>query len=498
MIKRIAQAWAFASILLLPNYIDMTSSAGDARMRVPGPLTKIALAHLTDLAIVAVLFGVVTAVLRKLRAWPPIRWTLVAILPPLLFARNLNVMPFAIPAIAVLVLALIWIGLLVLLARRVPRRLEQLGHTGSTLLAGFACFALVMTVQLARAAMWRPGPQAYSAPIAAPSPTRPRLVWIIFDELAYKPLFEARDPSLSLPNFDRLRGESTLYTDVTPVADRTTHAVPTLLSGNIVIDVAYTPHNKYLIQTQNDPHWHEFNAAASLFGLAKHNGMTTSVIGWYIAYCPVFAGIVTQCYWSNDDAQDRGPTSLDASYAENVWFPLRILAEQAVAPSRAWDDEWLWNAEGHIQSVKDVSQHALQTLATSNADIIYLHLPTPHPIGFWNRHTRTFAPGGSYLDGLAYSDRLLGEALSILESQPRWATTTLVVHGDHSWRTWMWRPLPGWSAEDERISHGGQWDPRPALLIHTPDQRAPVTVTSTTSLMYVHDFVAKWIGKAPR
>jgi len=37
MIKRLAQAWGFASILLLPDYIDLTSQAGDARMRVPDP-----------------------------------------------------------------------------------------------------------------------------------------------------------------------------------------------------------------------------------------------------------------------------------------------------------------------------------------------------------------------------------------------------------------------------------------------------------------------------
>ena len=49
MMKRIAQAWGFAAIVLLPDYIDMTSPAGDARMRVAGPLTKIALAHLTDM-----------------------------------------------------------------------------------------------------------------------------------------------------------------------------------------------------------------------------------------------------------------------------------------------------------------------------------------------------------------------------------------------------------------------------------------------------------------
>lgn len=490
MMKRLAQAWAFASILLLPNYIDMTSSGGDARMRVPGPLTKIALAHLTDLAIVTALFALLMAWLRRLRAWPRIRWVLMAVLPPLLFARNLNVIPFEIPIAVVVALAVVWIVFLALLTRRAPKRVAQLGRGGSTLLAGFACFALVMTVQLARAALWHPGPQAYSVPIPALPATRPRLVWILFDELAYKPTFESRDPSLHLPNLDRLRAESTVYTDMTPIAYRTTHAVPSLLSGQIVTDVAYTPRNQYLIQTKNDQHWRPFDAANSLFGVAKGEGVTSSVVGWYIAYCPVFAGIVNQCYWSNDDAQDRGPTWLDTSYAENVWFPLRVVFEHAFAPTRAWADESQWNAEGHIASVKDVSKHALETLATSNADVIYLHIPAPHPIGFWNRRKGTFGPGGSYLDGLDYTDRLLGQMLAILDSQPRWAATTLMVHGDHSWRTAMWRPLPGWSAEDERASQGGQWDPRPVLLIHTPGQQATRIVAAPTSVIYIHDFAA--------
>ncbi len=500
MVKRIAQAWAFASILMLPDYIDITSGDGDARMRVPTPLTRIALAHLTDLVIVAVVFGATLTLARRLRAWPQIRLALVAILPPLLFARNLDVIPFTIPGVVVLGLALAWIFFVLILALRLPRRYQQLGNAGSALLTGFVCFALVMTVQLVRGALWRPGPQSWSTPIAAPPATRPRLVWILFDELAYKPTFEDRDPSLKLPNFDHLRAESTLYSDVTPIADRTTRAVPGLLSGHIVTDVDYTASNEYLIQTKDDPHWKQFDAQASLFGQAKRAGLTTSIIGWYIAYCPVFAHIATQCYWSNDDAQDRGPTSLDASYAENVWFPLRILAEQ-VLPRLAWDDESRWNADGHIQSVEDLSRHALQTLATSNADIIYLHVPAPHPIAFWNRHTHSFGPGGSYLDGLDYTDYLLGKMLNVLESQPRWAATTLLIQGDHSWRTWMWRPLPGWTAEDERISHGGQWDPRPVLMIHTPGQNTASTVTAPTSLMHVHDFVEAQIradGKGDR
>ena len=307
MVKRIAQAWAFASILMLPDYIDITSGNGDARMRVPAPLTRIALAHLTDLVIVAVVFGATMALARRLRAWPQIRLALVAILPPLLFARNLDVIPFTIPGVVVLGLALAWIFFVLILALRLPRRYQQLGNAGSALLTGFMCFALVMTVQLVRGALWRPGPQSWSTPIAAPPATRPRLVWILFDELAYKPTFEDRDPSLKLPNFDRLRAESTLYSDVTPIADRTTRAVPGLLSGHIVTDVDYTASNEYLIQTKDDPHWKQFDAQASLFGQAKRAGLTTSIVGWYIAYCPVFAHIATQCYWSNDDAQDRGP-----------------------------------------------------------------------------------------------------------------------------------------------------------------------------------------------
>jgi hypothetical protein len=498
MMKRIAQAWAFAAILLLPNYIDMTSGEGDARMRVPGPLTRIALAHLTDMAIVAVLFFGLMAGLRRLPGWPNVRWGLMALMPPLLLARNLDVIPFDVPAVAVLAAGLVWTGILIFLIVRAPKTARKLSSAGSSLLAGMAVFAFVMTWQLGRATLWRPGPQAFATPIPVANPHKPRLVWILFDELAYKPVFEARDPSLQLKNFDRLRAESTLYTDMTPIAYRTTRAVPSLQLGRIVTDVTYTADNRYLIETEDDPHWEPFNAQASLFGMAKQHGLTTSIVGWYVAYCPVFVGVATECYWSNEDAQDRGPTQLDASFADNVWFPLRVLAEQIVSPSRAWTDVAAWNAEGHIESVKDVSQHALQTIETSQADIIYLHIPAPHPPAFWDRRTGKYAVGGSYLDSLDFSDRLLGQILDRLEAQPRWAATTLIVHGDHSWRTEMWRPLPGWSAEDERISHGGQWEPRPVLMIHEPGQVRAGTVAAPTSLMFIHDTVAAEIRSASK
>jgi hypothetical protein len=277
---------------------------------------------------------------------------------------------------------------------------------------------------------------------------------------------------------------------VTPVAYRTTQAVPSLMLGRAVTEVEYTPDNRYLIRTTDASGWQTFDANASLFGLAQRSGVTSSIVGWYIPYCPLFAQVATQCYWNNDDAQDRGPTMLSDSFAENVWLPLRSTVEEFISPSRVWANESLLSSQGHMASVRDISRHALDVLSTSQADIVYLHIPSPHPVEFWNRRTAQFASGGSYLDSLDYSDRLLGEMLAILEKQPRWDSTMVIVQGDHSWRTKLWRPLPGWSAEDELISHGGQWDPRPLVMIHMPSQKSPQTVEAPIGILFLHDAVA--------
>jgi len=498
MIKRIAQALGFASILLLPNYIDLTSSAGDERMRTPFPLTRIALAQLTDLAIVAIVFACLMALLRQLSIWPKLRWVLMALLPPFLLMQNLNVFPFNVPDSAVLAVSLLWLGSLTFVILRAPAFAARFRRISSAALTGFVVFFLVSAAQLVRAALWRPGPQSFASPIATPAANKPRVILILFDELAYKPVFESRDPSLHLPNFDRLRNDSTLYTDVTPIGYWTIHVIPSLLSGHMVTDVAYTTDNRFLVRSQDSSQWHSFDANTTLIGMAKQHGATTSIVGWYLPYCAVFTRTATECYWSNDDAEDRGPTSSSRSYIENVWFPLQILVERYFAPGKAWTDFAAWKSRGHIASVKDVSQRALQTLATSNADLIYIHLPSPHPPEFWNRHIGTYASGGSYLDSLDYSDHLLGQVLDILQAQPRWSATTLIVQGDHSWRTRMWRSQPGWSAEDERISHGGQWDPRPVMLIHSAGQQSAATVAAPTSIMIAHDFVAAQIQSLGR
>jgi hypothetical protein len=493
MIKRISQAWGFASIMLLPSYVDLTSSIGEGRMHDPWPLTRLALAQLADLAIVALAFAGLMALLRRLKVWTKLRWILLALLPVYLWARNLSLVPFRVPGIATLAMCSAWIAALAFLIFRAPAIACRLFRFGSAVLTGLVVFAMVVSWQLVSAALWRPPAQAFTHPIPAQPSSKPRLVWIVFDELSYQPTFEERDPSLALPNLDRLRNQGTLYTEMNPIGSHTTMVIPSLLLGHTVESSTYTADNRFLVRTNDSPHWQPFDVNASLLGVANQRGLNSSIVGWYIAYCPIFAAAAKECYWSNDDTELGNPPSRSAGFAEDVWFPLRIMAEQFLAPRMAWTDDARWESQSHIETVMDLSQHALTTLATSQADIIYLHLPVPHPPEFWDRKTHTFAVGGSYLDSLDYTDRLLGQMLDVLEAQPRWAATTLIVQGDHSWRTYIWRSTPGWSAEDERISNGGRWDPRPVLLIHAAGQRDAETVTSPTSLMFVHDYVAAQI-----
>ena len=296
MIKRIAQAWGFAAILLLPGYVDLTSSLGDERMHVPWPLTRLVLAQLVDLAIVGLIFAVLLAILRGLKVWTRIRWFALALLPIYLLVCNLRLFPFRVPYIYVVIVAAVWIASLAFLIFRAPAIASKLYRFGGVVLTGSVVFACVMTAQLAGAAFWRPGIQAFSGFIPAQPAATPRLVWIIFDELAYKPVFEARDPSLDLPNFDRLRSQSTVYTNVKPIGYHTRLVVPSLLLGQVVTSSTITAKNQLLVRTADDPHWEPFDTHASLFGMANQRGISTSIVGWYLPYCPIFAGTATECY----------------------------------------------------------------------------------------------------------------------------------------------------------------------------------------------------------
>jgi hypothetical protein len=176
------------------------------------------------------------------------------------------------------------------------------------------------------------------------------------------------------------------------------------------------------------------------------------------------------------------------SLSRNAARPFQSLAIQLVSPEHADRRSCDFDVRQRLQTHLNLQQHAVDLLEEDQADFIFLHIPIPHSPNIWSRLNDDYARGcgSSYLDNLALADRLLGSAMAILQQSPRWKDTTVIVQGDHSWRTMLWDWLPAWTHEDNQASRS-EFDPRPALLIHNAGQIQPATDGRALSLLFVHD-----------
>jgi hypothetical protein len=182
----------------------------------------------------------------------------------------------------------------------------------------------------------------------------------------------------------------------------------------------------------------------------------------------------------------------------NAARPFEGLGIQLVSPELADRRSCDFDVRQRLQTHLNLQQHAMELLKQDQADFVFLHLAIPHSPNIWSRVNDDYARGcgSSYLDNLALSDRTLGSVMTILQQSPRWKDTTVIVQGDHSWRIMLWDWLPAWTEEDDQASRG-EFDPRPALLIHNAGQTRPVTDGRSLSLLFVHDAVEDVLqGKA--
>jgi hypothetical protein len=500
LFKRLCQYIGVASLMLLANYDDLLGGGGNVRLHAPFPLTGICLAHMADILLLGLLLFVLFAPLQRWRFYPWVRLLLAAAIPPCVIARNLEFFPFAVPHWSVLLLALVWAALLLVLLLRFPqgyRRVIRLGD-GAGIFA--AVFAFCTFAQLLWMMHWKPAPDEQVATWAAsPQPPRqhPLLVWVILDELSYDQVFEHRAHDLALPNFDALRSESTVFTNVQPVGYKTAKILPSLLSGHAVDDFRYSFDNRFQVHYTDARGWHVLNGSQSIFHDAQQNGWRTAAVGWYNSYCPIYGDAIDNCYWTNLDKLD-GPMAQRNGLRQNIYSPLRQMVLDVTAPEQADRDMCTYDVRHRYQTHIDLEQHALQLLQTDQADFVFLHMAVPHSPTIWSRSNDSYTQtcGGSYLDNLALADRELGRIVNVLRTSPRWKDTTLIVEGDHGWRINLWKGQPAWTKEDDAASRG-VFDSRPAVLIHAAGQTMPQTNQSVWPLMNVREVVKRIVSGQP-
>jgi hypothetical protein len=320
-------------------------------------------------------------------------------------------------------------------------------------------------------------PLHHSVAAQSKSAGKPRIIWIVFDELSYEQVYGRRFPGLQLPAFDQLASQAAVFTHTIPAGMLTQHVLPSLMTGDPVDNSrASADGQDLLIHNPDTKAWQKFDEHKSVFQDALNAGYSTAVAGWYNPYCRILPEVLDRCFWAYDDIMPNGMLPSATTLQANMLEPLRSevgtgLAFRFLPFFRQIPDEDDRASELHIADYKSLVDAVDKVLKDPSANFVLLHMAAPHLPGIYNRATGKFALShSSYIDNLALTDKCLAHIRSKLEENHEWDSSAIVIMGDHSWRTFSWRNTAGWTKEDEAASQGGKFDDRPAYIVKLPQE----------------------------
>jgi hypothetical protein len=314
---------------------------------------------------------------------------------------------------------------------------------------------------------------------------QPRVVWLLFDELSYDQTFEHLQPGIELPAFTQLNQQSLSFSQLVPVGNLTEVVIPGLLSGQHISEIKSNHQGALLWRSSAETGWRSFNPDATVFAAARQQGWGTGVVGWFNPYCRLLATTVDSCYWTYQEFTAGGRFNhlySQRSTLENARDALPFVAQL----ENAWHHTS--RNQAHRESYHAVLKQAKSLIEDQNIRFAFIHLPVPHTPGIFPNPDPHGAGSDDYLGNLMLADQTLAELRAVIAKTSAASDTILIVSSDHSWRVPMWRNEPGWTKGEERASSGGQFDPRPVLMVHFPGETSgeSESVDRPQSAMIVH------------
>jgi hypothetical protein len=355
------------------------------------------------------------------------------------------------------------------------------------LILGFAALSGMVMVAQGMLFSWQarhlnaPRPLHQRTGSSSSSHRHGRIIWILFDELSYRQVYEHRYPGLELPAFTALARTATVFTHTVPSGLYTEQVLPSLIAGRrydgVRVSVVGWPAE---VHDRSLGTWGLFDPHKTVFQDALDAGYTTAVAGWYNPYCRILPEVLDRCFWTSRDIGLPGGMYPDQSIGWNSEQPvihhfanlarLVHLLPRQNAPSA--------ELRLHQEDYQEIVAAGDELLRDPSVDFILLHMPIPHPGGIYNRHTDSFEVSHpSYLDNLALCDVYLAHVRHELEENGTWNDSTLVIMGDHSWRVSLfWAKAAGWTEEERIASDNVRFDERPAYIVKLPSQITPARI----------------------
>lgn len=479
----VTEAFGLANVYLIALTGPLISTGHDLIYHLTGSASAIFVPVMIYVVVLFLLLAGLLTIAERGGRLRVVLWSAaVLVLPWVLTEAISGFMGAVVPGWAKLLMGLTYVLGVAAIAwgwRRALPVFEAVQPVIATILGVFALFGLLIFVQLAwfgwQARNLNPSPLLHHTQVAT-APPQSRIVWIVLDELSYQQVYEQRFPGLELPAFDQLAAQSTVFTNVVPTGMYTRHVIPSLLTGVPADGVRIS--GAGLLVAMHDTasgRWERFQQNDTVFQDAINAGYSTGVAGWYNPYCRVLPAVLDHCYWMYHEATPDN-LSPEGSDATNLLAPLRavLLAARPLLGkgTRPPSDELL-DIQMHSADYRELLSAGDADLSDPSIGFLLVHMPVPHPFGFYDRKRHAFAAHHtSYIDNLALADLYLAHVRALLERKHEWDSTTVVVMGDHSWRTkQIWASTADWSAEDKAASHGGRFDDRPAYIVKMPHQQ---------------------------
>jgi hypothetical protein len=390
------------------------------------------LALLTNLFWLAAGFFLVMRLWRGTRrAWvrPVIHGLFFALLIlPLDFVRSslANIPDYQLVAILqrplAMVSVLVFLALLVWQHRRCARAMTAVVVVLTPLawLTVVHTLALLVGVQHLR----QSGVTPALAPLAPVRPGMARVVWIVFDELDYRLVFEQRPRGVQLPNFDQLRRECVFATNAYPPGGATLISMPALITGRNLAAAQVAGPSQLLLHPVEGEGLLDWRSMPSVFSRARELGANTALVGWYHPYSRILAGALSDCAWFPYPASElaRGRTYGQA------------MARQLLAMFGTFEVRRLF-----IEVCQGGLAQADLLAADPRYNLLLFHLAPPHKPGIYlpagNRFTVIpTRKGDGYFNNLVLADRMLREIRESVAQARLQDRTWFVVSADHWWR----------------------------------------------------------------
>ncbi|HEV7743785.1 MAG TPA: sulfatase-like hydrolase/transferase [Pyrinomonadaceae bacterium] len=319
---------------------------------------------------------------------------------------------------------------------------------------------------------------------------RPRVVWLIFDEMDQRMAFAARPANLSLPEFDRLRSESLFATNAFPPAGHTSQSIPALLTGQLLSAVKPSGPGDLLLTNPASGKTVGWSEQADIFSEARASGINTALVGWFHSYCRVIGDRLTSCHWEpGSQILDLTKLSLIKNFKRQDSDLLRLLPFSASLKARLFPSETRNYPAEQLADYFALMRAAADVVANKSIGLVFIHLPVPHRPYVYDRASASFSTQElSYLDNLALADRTLGELRREMEQAGVWESSTVVVSSDHWWRSDFWRKRPAWTASDQALKEV-QLDHRVPFMIKLPAQQSASQYDAPFNTVLTHDLI---------